>query len=67
VADDVGLVGRRVDNGGAIDFSINMTRRYPTLIWFGGGYRVDCATAGRSVALNELLVSVHCSRPFHDP
>jgi hypothetical protein len=22
--------------------------------------------AGRSVALNELLVSVHCSRPFHD-
>jgi len=23
--------------------------------------------AGRSVALNELLLSVHCSRPFHDP
>src|SRR6478672_5518161 len=22
--------------------------------------------AGRSVALNELLVSAHCSRPFHD-
>jgi hypothetical protein len=41
VADDVGLVGRSVDNGGAIDFSINMTRRYPTSIRFGGGYRVD--------------------------
>src|SRR6202011_6177730 len=51
VADDVGLVGRRVDNGGAIDFSISMTRRYPTSIRFGGGFRIDCATASRSVRL----------------
>jgi hypothetical protein len=40
-----------VDNGGAIDFSISMTRRYPTSIRFGGGFRVDCATASRSVRL----------------
>jgi hypothetical protein len=26
-----------------------MTRRYPTSIRVGGGYRVDCATAGRSI------------------
>jgi hypothetical protein len=28
-----------------------MTRRYPTSIRFGGGFRVDCATASRSVRL----------------
>ena len=38
-----------MDNVGVIDFSISMTRRYPTSIRFGGGSRVDCATAGRSI------------------
>ena len=59
MADDVGLVGRRVDNGGAIDFSISMTRRYPTSIRFGGGFRVDCATASRSV---DTTVREHWAR-----
>jgi hypothetical protein len=36
-----------------------MTRRYPTSIRFGGGFRVDCATASRSV---DTTVREHWAR-----
>jgi hypothetical protein len=38
VADEVGLVGRRIDSGGAIDFAISTNATLPDLTRFGGGF-----------------------------
>jgi hypothetical protein len=55
VADEVGLVGRRIDSGGAIDFAISTNATLPDLTCFGGGFY-----AGRA---ESAPLSVHAGQP----